>query len=247
MLGTDPRVARPSRRSGSSATSARSSTRRCGSGRPRPRSPASPAARRPPSAGTARSTRARPIIALTPMLHRLPEVWGEDAGSSTRTTSPPERRDALPAERVPAVRLRAAGVHRAPVRPAGGDAGARDGPAALRAGRPRELPAQDQGDADPQAGGPHDHGAAPDGPDLGIDRAAGGQRRPPNPGRRRWPSRRPTGTARRCWCCSARTSARPRTSPPGSRGTRPTAATPPARPRSTRRSASCPPRARSSS
>ena len=79
-------------------------------------------------------------------------------------------------QRLPAVRLGAAGVHRAAVRPAGGDPRARDGPAALRAHRPRELPAEDQGDADPEAGGPHDHRAAPGGPDVGIDGPAGGQR-----------------------------------------------------------------------
>ena len=91
------------------------------------------------------------IIALTPMLHRLPEVWG----AGRRGLQPGPLRPAAPrrpaAQRVPAVRVGAAGLHRAPVRPAGGDAGARHAPAALRVRRPRELPAQDQGVADPQA------------------------------------------------------------------------------------------------
>ena len=55
--------------------------------------------------------------------------------------------------------------------------------------------------------------------------------------------RPPTGTAPRCWCSSARTSARRRTSPHGSPARPPTAATPPAPPGSTTRSASCRPRA----
>ena len=98
------------------------------------------------------------------------------------------------AQRLPAVRLRAAGVHRQAVRPPGGDPRPRDGPAALRAGRPRELPAEDQGDADREARGPHDHGAAPAGPDVGTGPASGAGRRRRTaarvpPGRRRGPPR----------------------------------------------------------
>ena len=80
------------------------------------------------------------------------------------------------------------------------------------------------------------------GPDLGRDAAAGGGGRPTR-APPRWPWRPPTGTAPRCWCSSARTSARRRTSPPGSPATPPTAATPPAPPGSTTRSASCRPTA----
>ena len=81
------------------------------------------------------------------------------------------------AQRVPAVRLGAAGLHRPPVRPAGGDAGARHAHAALRVRRPRELPAQDQGVADPQARRADDHDPAPRRADLGLGAAAGGGRR----------------------------------------------------------------------
>jgi cytochrome P450/NADPH-cytochrome P450 reductase len=54
VLGTDPSFRPPSRRSSSSATSGRSSTRRCGSGRRRPRSPGRPGRPRR-SAGGGRS------------------------------------------------------------------------------------------------------------------------------------------------------------------------------------------------
>ena len=106
------------------------------------------------------------------------------------------------AQRVPAVRVGAARLHRAPVRPAGGDAGARHAHAALRARRPRELPAPDQGVADPQARGADDHRPPPHGPDLGLGAAAGrGRRRQaavPRPGgRARRPARHPAAGALR--------------------------------------------------
>ena len=83
------------------------------------------------------------------------------------------------AQRVPAVRVGPAGLHRAPVRPAGGDARARHAHAALRVRRPRELPAQDQGVAHPQARRVDDHDQAPHRADLGRDAATGGGRRQP--------------------------------------------------------------------
>ena len=102
------------------------------------------------------------------MLHRLKDIWGDDAEEFNPDHFEPQRRDALPPNAYKPFGIGAAGVHRAPVRAAGGDAGARHAPAALRVRRPRELPAQDQGVADHQArrADDHDHVPARDGPGV---------------------------------------------------------------------------------
>ena len=167
-------------------------------------------------------------------------------GRGRRGVQPGPLRAAAPrrpaAQRVQAVRVGAAGVHRAPVRAAGGDAGARHAPPAVRVRRPRELPAQDQGVADHQARGADDHRPPPLGTHLGRDAAAGRHRRhAADPGARRRagrPARHPAAGALRL-----EPRRRRRTSPRGSRARRRTGATPPAPPGSTTRSGSCRPKA----
>ena len=143
-----------------------------------------------------------------PVDHRLdPDAapLARGLGRRRRGLQPRPLRPAAPrrpaAQRVPAVRVGAAGLHRAPVRPAGGDAGARHAPPALRVRRPRELPAQDQGVAHPQAGRADDHDPAPPRADLGRRTAAGrGGRQPAHPGAGRGarrPARHPAAGALR--------------------------------------------------
>ena len=72
---------------------------------------------------------------------RRPAVWGADAQEFNPDHMAPERLASMPAERLQAVRHRAAGLHRAPVRAAGGDARARHAAAALRVRRLPRLPA----------------------------------------------------------------------------------------------------------
>ena len=107
-------------------------------------------------------------------------------------------RGGAPAERLEAVRQRAALLHRARVRAAGGDAVPGDAAPALRPlGRRPRLPALDQADAHDQARGPVHPRPAAGRPDR---RRAGGRRgrrtahRPGPPGRRQ---RRPAARALR--------------------------------------------------
>ena len=153
---------------------------------------------------------------LVPLLHRDRSVWGDDAEVFDPDRFPPERFTAVPPERVPAVRHRHAGLHRPPVRPAGGDSRSRTAAAAVRFHRPPQLPTADRLHVDRQARRLLDQDPPADRPP-----AAGG-----HPGTRarlhcRRPSRSagvrsPTATAPRCWCCSDRTWAPRRESPTGS-------------------------------
>ena len=138
VLGTDPSVP-PTVRAGQPQLGyiSRSSTRHRA---PWPTAPAVTAtpSKRPRSANSGPFQPGQAIIALTPMLHRLPEVWG----CGCRGLQPGPLRPAAPRrpapQRVPAVRVGgSAALHRAPVRLAGGDVGARHARnAALRVRRP---------------------------------------------------------------------------------------------------------------
>ena len=134
VLGTDISVL-PSYAAGAgpAPTSPRSSTRPCGCGRPRPRSPAT-RTRTPCSAASTGSPRAPRSPALTPdAAPRQRGLGRRTPRSSTPTTSGPRPRPVVAAQRLQAVRLGPAGLHRPPVRHAGGRAGAGHAPAALRA------------------------------------------------------------------------------------------------------------------
>src|SRR3954454_12229748 len=89
-----------------------------------------------------------------------------------------------PAVPVPALRHRAAGVHRPAVRVAGGDAGAGDAVAALPVRRPPRLPAARPAGADAEAGGlPHPSAVPPRGAARPVRTAGGGHDRPGRPAR----------------------------------------------------------------
>ena len=167
---------------------------RCASGRPRRPSPGR-RTRTPRSAAGTRSPKDSVTTILIPMLHRDPAVWG--AGPRGVRSGPLLAREPAedPGQRLQAVRHRPAGLHRPAVRDAGGDPGARDDPAALRADRPPGLPAHDQADADDQAGRPDDQGPAAARPDRHA--AAGPRERDrPRPRRRPGPPRRPCPVGR---------------------------------------------------
>ena len=110
---------------------------------------------------------------------------GRTPRSSTPTTSAPERLARDAAERLQAVRHRPAGLHRAAVRLAGGDAGARHAAAALRLRRP---PATTSSRPRPRSPSSPTTSASRSGrgPACRLDRGAAGRppRRPP-PRRRR--------------------------------------------------------------
>jgi cytochrome P450/NADPH-cytochrome P450 reductase len=156
-----------------------------------------------------------PITVISQALHHSTEVWGpRRQGVQPR----PHRRradDRDPAQRLQAVRHRAAGLHRPPVRHPGGRAGARHAGAALRLRRPPRLPAEDEDHAHRQARRALHPGAAAAGLPARPHRtrcragsfAARGRARAA-----RRPARHP---ARRA--VTARTSARPRPSPHDSR------------------------------
>ena len=102
------RCCRPSRSSGSSATSGRSSTRRCGSGRPHPRSPARP--RQETTVGGWGPFAPGPVDHRPdPMLHRAPRSGVEDAEEFNPDHFDPETPRRPAAERVQAVRVRVSG------------------------------------------------------------------------------------------------------------------------------------------
>ncbi|MCO5567494.1 hypothetical protein L7F22_021187 [Adiantum nelumboides] len=171
---------------------------RAGGGRPGP-------GHRPRGAadgGAARAARLRP-----PDPRRVAAALADRAGVHPRTVrerstvggwGPFEpgqaiRRDApCPPNAFQAVRSGSAGLHRAPVRDAGGDARPRHGPAALRPRRPRRLPARDPGVAHAQAEGAHDPRASPHRPDRRRPPPRGPDPRAPvgvAPGARGRPSR----------------------------------------------------------
>ena len=105
------------------------------------------------------------LMVLTPILHRDPKIWGENAEAFDPGQVHPRGRAEQAGQRLQAVRHRAAGLHRSPVRHAGGDARAGDDPAALRAHRPHQLRAEGQADPHHQAGRlPHQGPAAHDRP-----------------------------------------------------------------------------------
>ena len=180
------------------------------------------------------------LSVLVPMLHRDRSVWGDDAEEFNPDRFRPERFKSRAAQRLSAVRHRAARLHRPPVRPAGSNSRPWPGVATVRIHRSPQLPAAHQVDPDRQTRRLLDQAAPAD-----RSRPAGHRsRRPPLQRRRlrrnRDGARRPPVTARRCWCCSGRTWARPRASPTGSAGRGSSAATRSPSPRSTTTAPSCP-------